>query len=302
MSSSPALPSDETGFDRLFGFTLPDRDARGRAVRLGPVLDEILGAHSYPPAAKGLLAEALVLTALIGGLLKDSSGQLTVQAQASDGAISLLVCDYRDGELRGYLQFDEERLAALGSNPGMQALFGEGFLAITFDLSTSGQRYQGIVPLEGASLGEACESYFIQSEQVPTLIRVGIRSDGAHCIAGGLLVQHLPEGEEGRERLHVKTDDAKWEHVAALAGSTRHDELVDPTLSLDALVWRLFHEEREVRVQPGAQIRRGCRCSEEHYRQVLTRFGEEELAEMRDETGRIVVDCAFCSRLFGIRI
>ena len=300
MSDASAIPPDETGFDRLFGFTIRDRHERGRVVRLGPALDEILGAHPYPPAAKCLLAEALVLTALMGGLLKDADAQMTLQAQSPTGVVSLLVCDYRQGELRGYLQFDAERLAGLGANPSIQALLDGGYLAVTFDLGATGQRYQGIVPLEGASLGEACENYFIQSEQVPTLIRLGVRSDGAHCVAGGLLVQHLAEGEEGRQRLHAKIDHPEWEHVAVLAGSTRHDELVDAGLSLDALVWRLFHEEAQVRVQPGEEIRRGCRCSADHYRDILARFPEADLADMRDENGEIVVDCAFCSRLFHI--
>jgi molecular chaperone Hsp33 len=296
---------DETGFDRLLGFTLPDRHARGRAVRLGPVLEEILAAHDYPPAIKGLLAEALLLTALIGGLLKHEGSQLTMQAQAEGAAVSLLVCDYREGELRGYAQFDAERLAGLGGNPSLEALFGsasgEGYLAITFDLAASGERYQGIVPLEGSSLGQACEAYFARSEQVPTLIRLGVRCDGDSCIAGGLLVQHLADGEEGRERLHVRMDHPDWEHVAALAGSTRHDELVDPGLSLDALLWRLFHEE-QVRVLQGACVTRGCRCTIEHYEKVLARFPEEDRADMRDENGRILVDCAFCSRQFAIEL
>ena len=295
---------EETGFDQLLSFTLPARHARGRAVRLGPVLDTILSAHAYPPAVTGLLAEALVLTALIGSLLKDEGCQTTIQAQSQGGVISLLVCDYRDGELRGHAAFDGEKLDQLGANPSLAALFGSAgggcYLAITFDLAATGQRYQGIVPLEGLSLGQACEAYFAQSEQVPTLIRLGVRSDGAHCVAGGLLIQHLPDGEEGRERLHVRMDHPEWEHVATMAGSTRHEELVDPALSLEALVWRLFHEEQEVRVQPGSAIARGCRCTVEHYRSVLARFPEAERAEMRDDSGKILVDCAFCSRQFDI--
>ena len=223
MSDASAIPPDETGFDRLFGFTIPDRHVRGRVVRLGPALDEILDAHPYPPAAKCLLAEALVLTALMGGLLKDADAQMTLQAQSPTGVVSLLVCDYRQGELRGYLQFDAERLAGLGANPSIQALLDGGYLAVTFDLGATGQRYQGIVPLEGASLGEACENYFIQSEQVPTLIRLGVRSDGAHCVAGGLLVQHLAEGEEGRERLHVRLtirNGNTWRYWRAAPGMT----------------------------------------------------------------------------------
>ena len=300
MSAPEHILAGETGYDQVLGFTLAERNARGRMVRLGPVLETILAAHDYPPVIKHLLAEALVVTALIGSLLKDGDGQLTMQAQTQDGIVDLLVCDFRGGELRGYVRHDPERLAALGTNPSLKALFGEGYLAITFDLATSGQRYQGIVPLEGSSLAEACESYFAQSEQVPTLIRVAVRSDGSGCVAGGLLVQHLAEGEDGRQRLHVRMDHPEWEHVAVLAGSIRHEELVNPDLSLEALVWRLFHDEGEVRVQPAASLSRGCRCSIAHYQSVIRRFPEDERAHMRDDRGLIVVDCAFCSRLFEI--
>lgn len=300
MSDPTAIPADETGNDQVLSFTIASRNARGRVVRLGPVLETILAAHAYPPAITHLLAEALVVTALIGSLLKDGEGQLTMQAQTEGGIVELLVCDYRSGELRGYIRHDPERLAQLGANPSLYALFGKGYLAITFDMATTGQRYQGIVPLEGNTLAEACESYFAQSEQVPTLIRVGVRSSASGCVAGGMLVQHLAEGEEGRERLHVRMDHPEWDHIAALAGSIRHDELVDKDLSLEALVWRLFHEEDEVRVERGAPLVRGCRCTLEHYADIISRFPEEDLAEMRDERGIVVVDCAFCSKTFDL--
>lgn len=290
-----------TGFDRLLHFTIPDRNARGRFVRLGPVLDRILAAHAYPPALKHLLAEALVLTALMGGLLKREGSQLTMQAQTDGGIVELLVCDYRDGELRGYVKHDAERLAALGANPSLRALFGKGHLAITFELTETGQRYQGIVPLEGDSLAQAVESYFAQSEQVPTLIRTAVSAGPRGCVAGGLLVQHMADGEEGRERLHARMDHPEWEHVAILAGSVRHEELVDPDLSPEALIWRLYHEEREVRVQPSALLSRGCRCSVVHFEEVLSRFPKEDRREMRDENGVILVDCAFCSKEFPIQ-
>ena len=304
MKHLAAQPDGETGFDRVLAFSIPERDARGRAVRLGPVLDKVLSAHDYPTAIRHLLAEALVLTALIGSLLKEDDGQLTIQAQTqneAEGIVDLLVCDYRGGELRGYVRHDAERLAALQTFPSLHALFGkQAYLALTFDLAVTQQRYQGIVPLDGESLAEACQSYFARSEQIPTLIRTGIRWDGQHSIAGGLLVQHLPEGEEGRERLHVQMDHPQWEHVAALAGSTRKDELVDPALSLEALVWRLFHDESEVRVDPLPPLSRGCRCTTEYYASVLSRFPEAERDDMRGEDGMISVDCAFCSRVFKI--
>lgn len=289
-----------TGFDRVLHFTLPDRNARGRAVRLGPVLDTILSAHAYPAPIRQILAEALVVTALLGSLLKDQDGQLTLQAQTQDGVVDLLVCDYRNGELRGYVRHDRARLDELGPTPSLFSLFGEGYLAITFDLAATGQRYQGVVPLEGNSLAEACESYFMQSEQVPSLIRVGVRNTPAGCVAGGLLLQHLPEGEEGRERLHVQLDHPEWEHVSILGASVKEAELVDPALDLESIVWRLFHEEREIRAEPGLVLSRGCRCTVEHYRDVLSRFGAEERADMKNDDGLIVVDCAFCSREFEI--
>ena len=302
MSLPEHIEAGETGYDRVLRFSIPGRNARGRVVRLGPVLDTILTAHDYPPPIRRLLAEALVLTALLGTLLKDEGSQLTMQAQTEAGVVDLLVCDYRNGELRGYVRHDAERLAQLGRNPSLSALFGKGYLAVTFDLAATGQRYQGIVPLEGASLAEACESYFAQSEQVPTLIRVGIGDGAAGCIGGGILVQHLAEGEEGRERLHVKMDHPEWEHVSILAGSTRPEELVDPDLSLEALVWRLFHDETEVRVEAGGPLQRGCRCSIEHYQAVLAKFPAEDRVEMRNDAGLIEVDCAFCSKLFQIEM
>ncbi|HEY6814315.1 MAG TPA: Hsp33 family molecular chaperone HslO [Croceibacterium sp.] len=288
------------GSDRLIGFTIPGRNVRGRVVRLGPVLDRILAAHDYPAPIQRLLAEALVLTALMGGLLKPDGSQLTLQAQTEGGPVDLLVCDYRDGEVRGYVQHDLERTAGLAADPSLRELFGQGHLAITFELSDVNQRYQGVVPLEGGSLSQAVEAYFGQSEQVPTLIRTAVDRDGRGRVAGGLLVQHLAEGEEGRERLHLRMDHPEWEHVSILAQSVRHEELVEPDLALEELVWRLFHEEPEVRVQANVPLSRGCRCSTVHFEEVLARFPKEDRREMRDDNGIILVDCAFCSREFAI--
>lgn len=293
----------ETFADKLLGFTVPDRSARGRLVRLDDVIDEVLAAHDYPAPVTHLLEEALVLTALMGGLLKsDGEGaQLTMQAQTKVGAVSLLVCDFRSGSLRGYAQFDAERLADLGANPTLPTLFGDGYLAITFETGV-GQRYQGIVPLEGDSLAQACEAYFSQSEQIPTLIRVASRSGSKGDVAAGLLIQHLADGEEGRERLHVRMDHPDWEHVATMAGSIGHDELLNKELSLETIVWRLFHEEHEVRVQVGSPLSRGCRCSAEHYASVISRFPESERDEMRNASGVIAVDCAFCAKTFELAL
>lgn len=299
--TSPDRIREPASTDQLLSFTIPDRHVRGRVVRLGPVLGRILAAHDYPQPIKLLLSEALVLTALMGGLLKREGGQLTMQAQTEGGAVDLLVSDYRDGELRGYVRFDADRLAALGDEPSLAELFGAGYLAVTFDLTATAERYQGVVPLEGGSLTAAVEAYFARSEQVPTLIRTAIDLRSSRPIAGGLLVQHLAEGEEGGERLHVRPDHPEWEHVVIMAGSVRPDELVDDDLPLGQLLWRLFHEEREVRVQPLATLSRGCRCSVVHFEEVLSRFSKEDRREMRDDNGVILVDCAFCSREFAIQ-
>ncbi|GIX20072.1 Hsp33 family molecular chaperone HslO [Erythrobacter cryptus] len=293
--------SAETFADALLGFTIPARHARGRLVRLDKVLEEVLAAHAYPAPITHLLGEALVLAALMGGLLKGERAQMTMQAQTEGGIVRLLVCDYRAGAVRGYCDFDAERLAGLGANPTLAALFGEGYLAITFE-PEGGRRYQGIVPLEGDSLAAACETYFSQSEQVPTLIRVASRAGAEGRLAAGLLIQHLPDGEEGRERLHVRMDHPDWEHVALLAGTISHEELLDPALSLEAIAWRLFHEEAEVRTYPAVPLSRGCRCSSAHYAAIIARFPPEQQAAMRNDEGIIAVDCAFCSRSFALAI
>ncbi|MEO9462054.1 MAG: Hsp33 family molecular chaperone HslO [Marinomonas sp.] len=287
--------------DQLLGFTLPARNARGRVVRLDGLCDAVLSAHDYPAPIKHLLAEALVIGALMGGLLKGDGAQMTMQAQTESGPVRLLVCDYRDGQMRGYADFDESALSDLGANPSLAALFGKGYLAITFE-TDQGQRYQGIVPLEGETLAKACEAYFVQSEQIPTQVSIAIQSSDQGCVAAGFLVQHLADGEEGRERLHVRLDHQDWEHVAVIAGTMGHDELVDPELSMEALVWRLFHEESEVLIQPGALLSKGCRCTSEHYEELVRRFPAGEQDAMRNEKGAIVVDCAFCSREFLLSI
>lgn len=282
--------------DRALGFVVPDRDARGRLVRLGPAMTAVLSNHDYPPAIAGLVTEALLLAALLGSLLKGEGSQLTLQAQTENGVVGLLVADYLDGALRGYAQFDADRLAEMPVHPSLFALFGKGYLAITFDQGATKERYQGIVPLEGASLAEAVELYFVQSEQVPSLIRTAIAADGT--VAGALLLQHLPEGEEGRERLHVRLDHPEWDHVRSRGETVDARELADPDLPLETLVWRLFHDDGDIRVLGGAALTKGCRCDAAYIRSVITRFPEEERAEMADEKGVISVDCAFCARAF----
>jgi molecular chaperone Hsp33 len=295
------MPAAELLTDVAIGVAIPSRNARGRVARLGPVLDSILSSHDYPPVIERLLAEALVLTALLGSLLKEPKGQITLQAQTESGIVDLLVCDYLAGELRGYIRHDPDRLTDAGPNPSLFALFGKGYLAITFDHPKMAERYQGIVPLEGDSLAQAAQSFFAQSEQIPSIVRLAAQemADG-HWVAGGLLVQHLPEGEEGRERLHTQLDHPDWPHVAILAGSVKAEELTDPGLPLDDLLWRLFHDEDEVRTLAALPLTKGCRCDPAYVRSVIARFPADEREAMVGEDGVIRVDCAFCSSSFAI--
>ena len=296
------MPSSQLNTDVALGVTIPARHARGRLARIGPALDSVLASHNYPAPIERLLAEALVLTALLGAMLKEPEGQVTLQAQTENGIVELLVCDYRGGQLRGYVRHDSDRLAEAGPNPSLFALFGKGYLAITFDQPVSDERYQGIVPLEGESLAKAAESFFAQSEQIPSVVRLAAdkREDG--WSAGGLLFQHLPEGEEGRERLHTRLDHPDWPHVAILAGSVKAEELTDPALALDSLAWRLFHEEAEVRTLDPIALSKGCRCDPDYVRSVIARFPPEEREAMVGDDGFIRVDCAFCSTSFPITL
>ncbi|MEO7505443.1 MAG: Hsp33 family molecular chaperone HslO [Sphingomicrobium sp.] len=288
--------------DVALGVTVPARHARGRAARIDATLDAILANHRYPPVIETLLAEALVLAALLGSLLKDPGGQMTLQAQTEAGIVDLLVCDYKNGELRGYVRHDAERLAEAGPHPSLFALFGKGYLAITFDQPATDERYQGIVPLEGEGLAEAAQSYFTQSEQIPSIVRLAARKDEAGWVAGGLMFQHLPEGEEGRDRIHTRLDHPEWPHVAVMVGSVKDDELTDRALPLDDLMWRLLHEEPEIRALEPIVLSKGCRCSPDYIASVIDRFPEDERAAMAGEDGLIRVDCAFCATSFPINL
>jgi molecular chaperone Hsp33 len=294
------MPAVQLNSDVVLGVAIPSRNARGRIARLGAVVDSILGAHQYPAVVEKLLAEALTLTALLGSLLKEPQGQLTLQAQTEGGAVDLLVCDYLGGELRGYVRHDPDRLGTLPDAPTLQELFGKGYLAITFDQPLAEERYQGLVPLEGKNLGAAAQSYFAQSEQIPSLVRLAPEKRGEHWPSGGPLLQHLPEGEEGRERLHTRLDHPDWPHLAIMGGSVKAEELTDPELPLDDLIWRLFHEEEEVRTLDAVALSRGCRCDPAYVRSVIARFPADERDAMVGENGLITVDCAFCSSSFAI--
>jgi len=284
--------------DRILGFSVGGRNVRGRVVRLDASLNAVLAGHDYPAPVARLLGEALVLTALLGSMLREDEGQLTLQAQSKGGFVDLLVCDYRAGAVRGYLRHDTTR--ALPEGADLATIFGDGHLAITLDPTAAAERYQGIVPLEGTSLADAAEGYFTNSEQLPTLVKLAVDGDAATgWRGGGLLVQHLARAEIGGERLSLSDMHPDWQHVLALAATMTNAELTDLSLTEEVLLWRLFHEE-EVRVQPGPTPVRGCRCTLAHIRDVLGTFPAEDRAEMAGDDGRIKVDCAFCARHFMV--
>ena len=285
----------------------------GRIVRLGSAADTILSAHDYPEAVSELLGEAIALTALLGAPLKDG-GRLILQTKC-DGPVSFLVAHYdTPGALRGYASFDAARVASLqrDGRVGTAKLLGEGRMAMTIDPGGAQTSYQGIVALEGGTLTDAAHTYFRQSEQLPTLIRLAVArhfvggsgaGTGWHWRAGGLIVQHVPSAggdprpgetpEERDARLHGDDDD-DWRRVATLAATVEAHELIDPTLSPERLLLRLFHEEG-VRVSPALDVAARCRCSRDRIHGFLKGFTEADIVGMREPDGGITVTCEFCS-------
>ncbi|MEL6372861.1 MAG: Hsp33 family molecular chaperone [Pseudomonadota bacterium] len=313
---------------------LPFRTVRsrvsGRLVRMGAIVDTILSRHAYPEPVSIVLGEALALTAMLGAALK-FEGKLTLQTK-SDGPLDFLVVDYAaptaqsPSALRGYANFDEKAVAdlvadgALARRDQQGALLGKGYLAMTIDQGPDMERYQGIVALEGEPLGDAAFTYFRQSEQLPTFIRLAVaraytgggdQGGTWQWRAGGLLVQHVsPEGgrdpeaeDEARaneERLGrlFGEDDESWQRVNILAQSVEDHELLDATLPADRLLYRLFHEEG-VRASKATPLTARCRCSRERLVEVLKRFPAEDLADMRNDAGEVEVVCEFCRRAYA---
>ena len=289
-----AIPDD----DLILPFQAEQADVVGRLVKLGPTVDTILSRHAYPDSVSQLLGEAVALTALLGAALK-FEGKFILQA-STDGPVDLLVADYQvPGGLRGYARFSPERIAAL---PPDGRLLGEGHLAMTIDRGLGTERYQGVVPLEGESLTEAADTYFRQSEQLPTFIKLAVarhyRAGSAGVRpwtwrAGGLLVQRLTrEGGRSvaREAAFAEED---WTRAKALAETVEDHELLDPTLPPDRLLYRLFHEE-QVRAFRAIPLESYCSCSRERVEELLRRFSAEELVDMVVD-GEVWVTCEFCN-------
>jgi molecular chaperone Hsp33 len=304
-----AIPVD----DVVLPFEVDALDLRGRLTRLGPALDEVLARHDYPAPVGKLLGEAIVLTTLLGSSLK-FDGRFILQTQ-TDGPVSLLIVDFRAPDrIRAYARFDAARLA-----PGLDsgALLGHGHLAMTIDQGPDMSRYQGLVALEGGNLEDAAHEYFLRSEQIPTRVRLAVGEewrgggDGPkhRWRAGGMLLQFLPKAPERARQpdLHpgdapegvavpaVAEDDA-WIEGQSLIATVEDVELIDPDLSGERLLYRLFHE-RGVRVFPSLPLRAQCSCSRDAVSSMLKNFTPKDRADMVKD-GKVVVTCEFCSSVY----
>ena len=305
------------GDDHVVPFQVEGLDVRGRAVQVGPLLDAILGRHNYPAPVARLLAEAIVLTALIGTSLK-FDGRFTVQTR-SDGPVDLLVADFSSPDrMRAYARFDEEALAAAvaAGKTSPPELLGEGILALTIDQGSFMQPYQGIVPLDGSSLEDIAGVYFRQSEQIPTRVRLGVAelldrdADGKPrhgWRAGGIIAQFLPEAPErmrqpdlhGGEGYEAKEheDDDSWTEARMLVETADMDELTDPQIGAERLLYRLFHESG-VRIYPAQAVLDRCTCSRDKLMGVLKGFSAEEIESSLDDDGTMSLTCEFCSTVY----
>ncbi len=288
------VESDPT-LDLIQPFQLERANVRGRAVRLGPVLGEVLGRHDYPPQVERILAEAIAIAVMLASLLK-YEGVFTLQTKGN-GPISLLVADVTTaGEVRAYARFDADRLPLPGAPADVDTLLGEGYLAFTVDQGENTDRYQGIVALTGATLTDCLAHYFEQSEQLLTVVKLAVRRHPEGWRAGAVLLQRLPEDDAGRVVKPAKEDYEDWRRATILMGTAAEVELLDRTLDLNNLLFRLFHEE-QVRVFPPTAVNRGCRCSESRVRQVLRSLPRAELDDMKQD-GEVSVKCEFCSETY----
>lgn len=289
-------------------FEVKSLGVRGRIVRLGPMVDEILRLHDYPAPVSLVLAEAVALTGMLGASLK-FDGKFILQSR-SDGPVDMLVAQWETpGRMRAYARFDRAMVEAL-ANPTPAALLGKGHLAMTVDQGADMERYQGIVALDGTSLEAAAHSYFRQSEQIPTFVRLAAgpfqaRGQKSQWRAGGILIQHLPSDggisplreDQGDVPEHLAADgppeDDRWVTARMLLETVEDHELLDPGLEPNRLLYRLFHEQG-VTAYPEAGLSRHCTCSRERVGEMLKNFSAQERADMI-ENGRIGVTCEFCS-------
>lgn len=313
MSEAPTRDVSDAGADDVvLPFAVEPLDLRGRVVRLGPSIDRILTRHGYPAPVARLLGEAAATTALLGTALK-FEGRFQLQTR-TDGVVDMLVVDFEAPEkLRAFARFDAARLQAAtdAGHDDPTRLMGQGHLALTIDPGGDMARYQGVVKLDGETLEQAAHRYFAQSEQIPTVVRLAVAQNvtgaGTNWRAGGLMAQFLPDSPERRRQAELHpgdapagaavaehVDDDAWAEAKALVGTVEDHELVDPTVSSERLLYRLFHE-RGVKVFAPQPIIESCRCSRERVAAMLRRFTPQERRDMIGDDGRIGVTCEFCS-------
>lgn len=290
---------------------------RGRIVRLGKVVDQIIQRHNYPQPVAALLSEAVALTGLLGALLK-FDGKFILQTK-TDGPVHFLVVDYSTpGKIRGLAQYDAAKLEdAIGGGRAQAAqLLGRGHLALTIDQGEDMDRYQGVVALEGQTLSEAADGYFRQSEQIPTMVALTaaplLRRQSEAWRAGGILIQHLPEHGAGRmpdlppgdappglELPLDSSEDDRWSKAKILLETVEDHELLDPTLSGEQLLYRLYHEDG-VRVFADQPLEWHCHCSRDRTMEMLAQFSEDDRNYMIKD-GKVEVICEFCNTVYGFK-
>ncbi len=299
--------------DTILPFQLDKADMRGRVARLDGVLETIINQHAYPLPVAALATEVALLTALIGQTVQ-LNWKLSVQVHG-DGAIRRIAADYfgptaeaKPAQLRAWASFDAERLQ-LDAQPFGQ--LGSGMFAILIDQGTGAQPYQGITPLAGGSLSKCAETYFAQSEQLPTAFQLGLAqelgTDGqALWRSGGIMVQHMPKagmhvqdeasGDGGLlQATDILSGDASenWNRVTTLLETAELTELVGPHVDPSTLLYRLFNEEgpRVFDVQP---VEFGCTCGPDKVRQSLSIYSAKDIATMTTDEGIVTADCQFC--------
>lgn len=300
---NPPANTPGDGDDLVQPFQIEASGLRGRLSRLGPLVDDILSRHAYPPVVARLLGETLVTATLLASMLK-YDGIFTLQTKSA-GPVSLMVVDITsEGGLRGYAQFDETAVAELADGAPLPALLGEGYLAFTVDQGPHTERYQGIVALTGDSLAECVEHYFEQSEQIGAMLRLAVGqvaqgtgngrgNGGGRWRAGGVMLQRLPDQER---ILPASERDEGWRRAVALLETCSAGELLDATLPTSTLLYRLFHEDG-VRVFPPQPLHRDCRCTQTKLAQVLGSFPRSELEELK-VGGVVEMRCEFCNQTF----
>ena len=306
MSEPITLPIAPKG-DFVLPFDIAKAGVRGRLVRLDLASARALSAHVLPEAAARIAGEALALSAILGTALK-LDGRLTVQTK-SNGPLDLVAADYYgsdvDGEeggkergVRGLARIDETRFAAL-KNPGFSDLVGEGSLAITIEPRRGGSTYQGITALSPEGIAASAETYFMQSEQLPTVLRLAAAplyvagEKQPHWQAAGIMLQMTPESAKpGAAPEDIQTND-DWQRLSLILKTVEDLELLDTTLAPETVLWRLFNED-EVRVQPALPIAFRCDCAPDRIAQVLKSYAAKERAELADPDGIIRARCEFC--------